>query len=437
MKTTVKLDFDIVVVGAGLAGFAAAIGASKLGMKTLLVESTGVIGGLGVNGLVNPFMKYDYAGKDLIQGVFSELIKRLKKAGGYVGRAFNYEALKYHLVNLLKENKVNILLYTQIVDLQIFEKKIQKIIGSAAGQLVEISGKQFIDCTGDAVLGKLAELTLLTGDEQSRQNQAVTQMFVLDNVQLNKTMEYVQQHPDDFFSWVNHQQKDIAISVAGFFKLVEQAIAEGMDLPRDHFFFIQLPEKTSVVVNTGHISITDANSPLAVSAAQLTGLEQTHQLTAFAQKYLPGFEDCYLQQSAAQIGIRESARIKGKYIFQQSDVTDFRKFPDAVVKAIYGVDIHQNQDEPSVKEVVLSYTDYYEIPARALIAAELDNLLMAGRNLSADFGGQSAVRIMPTCCGTGQGAGVIAALAALTGRKPADITAAEFQAELKKQGANL
>lgn len=437
MKATLKLDSDVIVVGAGLAGFAAAIGASKLGMKTLLVESTGVIGGLAVNGLVNPFMKYDYAGEDLIQGVFSELIERLKKAGDYVGRAFNYEALKYHLVNLLKENRVNILLYTQIIDLQIVEKKIQKIIGYAAGQRVEIRGKQFIDCTGDAALGKLAELTLLIGDEQSRQNQAMTQMFVLDNVQLNKTMEYVQQHPDDFFSWVSPQQKDIAISVAGFFKLVEQAIEDGMDLPRDHFFFIQLPQKTSVVVNTGHISITDANDPLAVSAAQLTGLEQTHQLTAFAQKYLPGFENCYLRQSAAQIGIRESARIKGKYIFQQSDVTDFSKFPDAVVKAIYGVDIHQNQDEPSVKEVVLNYTDYYEIPARALIAAELDNLLMAGRNLSADFGGQSAVRIMPTCCGTGQGAGVIAALAALTGRKPADITATEFQAALKKQGANL
>lgn len=437
MKPIIKLDFDIVVVGAGFAGFAAAIGASRLGMKTLLVESTGVIGGLGVNGLVNPFMKYDFQGEKLIQGVFTELIDRLTAEGNYVGRAFSYEAVKYQLANLLKENGVEILLYTPIVDVQVVENRIEKVIGTSYGRRVEINGKQFIDCTGDAILGKLAETTLLIGDDQTGINQAVTQMFVLDNVQLAKTMEYVQEHPDDFFSWVNPQQQDIAISVAGFFKLVEKATEDGMNLPRDHFFFIQLPEKTSVVVNTGHISISDANDPLAVSEAQLTGLEQTHQLTAFARKYLPGFEDCYLGQTPAQIGIRESARIKGKYIFQESDVKNFVKFPDAVVKAIYGVDIHQNEDEESEKEVVLNYTDYYEIPARALIADELDNLLMAGRNLSADFGGQSAVRIMPTCCGLGQGAGVIAGLAAMTGRRPADISSAEFQHELKKQGANL
>lgn len=437
MAPAIKLDYDIVVVGAGFAGFGAAIGASRLGMRTLLVESTGVIGGLGVNGLVNPFMKYDYADQILIQGVFTELIDRLKEEGAYVGRAFSYEAVKYHLVDLLKKNQVEILLYTQIVSAELVDRKILKLIGSSSGTTIEITGKEFVDCTGDAILGKLTKSRLLIGDEQTGENQALTQMFVLENVQLAKTMAYVRQNPEDFFSWVNPEQQDIAISVAGFFKLVEKATEEGMSLPRDHFFFIQLPEKSSVAVNTGHIIISDANDPLAISQAQLEGLEQSRQLLMFAKKYIPGFAECYLRQTASQIGIRESARIKGEYIFQKSDVLNFVKFPDAVVKAIYGVDIHQNTDEKSEKEVVLNYTDYYEIPARALIAADLDNLLMAGRNLSADFGAQSAVRIMPTCCGMGQGAGVIAALAALSGRKPAEITSEEFQKELKNQGANL
>lgn len=192
-------------------------------------------------------------------------------------------------------------------------------------------------------------------------------------------------------------------------------------------------KKIAVVVNTGHIPVDDANDPLTISKAQLIGLKQTRILTIFAQNYLPGFKNCYLRQSAVQIGIRESARIKGKYVFRQSDVENFTKFDDAVVKGIYGVDIHKNENEKSNREVKLNYNDYYEIPARSLISAELDNLLMAGRNLSADFGGQSAVRIMPTCCGMGQGAGVIAALAVKKGKRPVDITSNEFQENLNNR----
>lgn len=431
------MKYDVVVVGGGFAGFGAAIGSARAGAKTLLIEAGGSLGGLGINGLVNPFMKFDYDGEELVQGAFKELVEALKKDAAYHGRAFNYELVKYHLARLLKENQVDILLYHQVIGLEKLARKINKVKAFSYGEYIDIYAEEFIDCTGDSILGKLAGLTLFQGDEKTGSNQALTQMFVLDGVNLKKTMKYVRNNPDDFFSWVNPAQDGIATSVAGFFGLIKKARADGMDLPRDHFFFIKLPQGEGVVVNTGHIIVNDANDPLNISRAQLEGLEQTRNLTLFAQRYLPGFKDCYLQQSANQIGIRESSRIKGRYIFRQSDVDNFEKFDDAVVKAIYGVDIHHNEDQESEKEVKLDYSNYYEIPARALIAAELDNLLMAGRNLSADFGGQSAVRIMPTCCGMGQGAGVIAALACQIGCKPAEVEDVLFQLELTKQGANI
>lgn len=430
------MEYDVTVVGAGMAGIGAALGSAQTGARTLLVEASGILGGMATNGLVNPFMKFDYQGEDLVEGVFKELIIALKDESAYQGRAFSYESLKYHLARLLKEKQVDVLLYHQLVDLEIANRKISQIKVYSKGNYLNIKSNEYIDCTGDSVLGKLADITLLKGHEVTGDNQAMTQMFVLNNVQLEETMDYVRSHPDDFFSWVNTEEKGIATSVAGFFSLVEEAKADGLALPRDHFFFIKLPQG-GVVVNTGHIIIDDANDPLEISRAQLDGFEQTRNLTHFAREYLPGFENSYLLQSASQIGIRESARIKGRYIFKEDDVVNFSKFDDAVVKAIYGVDIHKNTDEDNEKEVKLDYSNYYEIPARALMAAELDNLLMAGRNLSADFGGQSAVRIMPTCCGMGQGAGVIAALAAMQKMNPFEIAAEEFQKELRKQGANI
>lgn len=434
MGKTKKYD---VVVGGGFAGFGAAIGSAKAGARTMLIEATGACGGLGVNGLVNPFMKYDYHGENLVQGVFHELVERLQDDSAYAGRAFSYEAVKYHMVELLQKNNVDILLYHQVVGLEKKERKISKVKVYSFGKFTDIKADLYIDCTGDSILGKLADLTLFCGDEESRKNQAMTQMFVLARINLAKTMDYVRKNPDDFFNWVNPQEVGIATSIAGFFNLIKKAKNNGLNLPSDHFFFIRLPEKDAVVVNTGHILVDNANNPATISEAQITGLKQTRNLTIFAQKYLPGFEDCYLRQTAVQVGIRESAKIKGEYVFSQSDVENFAKFDDAVAKGIYGVNIHENENKENNRNIKLNYSDYYEIPARFLISSELNNLLMAGRNLSADFGGQSAVRIMPSCCGMGQGAGVIAALAAKKRKKPVELLPAEFQGELKRQGANL
>ncbi len=431
-----QTKYDVIVVGGGLAGCGAAVGAAQAGADVLLLEATGVLGGLGVNGLVNPFMKFDQAGIDLAQGFFAQLVAKLKADNAYQGRAFDPESLKYNLSKLLQQVGVDILLYHQVVDLKTVADKITEVTTFAQGERSRYQADQFIDCSGDAVLGKLADLTVFTGEETTGCQQALTQMFILEGVDLAATLDYVRYNPEEFMDWVTPEQTETATSIAGFFSQVAAAKADGWELPCDYFFFVELPRKGAVVVNTGHIEIKEITAR-EVSNAQLIGWQQTKQLTDFARQYLPGFDGCYLSQSANQIGIRESGRIKGNYIFTRTDVETGAKFPDAVVKGAYGVDIHSDELDEETEGVTNLAEDYYEIPVRSLIAAQLDNLLMGGRNLSADFGAQSAARIMPTSCGMGQGAGVAAALAVAKKISPAEVGPSKLQTELKRQGVNI
>jgi hypothetical protein len=148
---------------------------------------------------------------------------------------------------------------------------------------------------------------------------------------------------------------------------------------------------------------------------------------------VPGFERAYLQQSAAQIGVRESRRIRGHYALTADDVVQARTFPDGVARSNYPIDIHSptgaGTDIRGVAE-----GDYYEIPYRCLLPQGIDNLLVAGRCVSSTHEGQAALRIMPTCFAMGEAAGVAAALACRQGVSPQDVEPEGLRQALRDQG---
>ena len=290
----------------------------------------------------------------------------------------------------------------------------------------------FLDSSGDASLGQMAGATLFSGDTDGA-NQASTLMFTMSNINFERIREDVSRRRSNFFKWVTPDSKPL--SVAGYFEEIEKARKSGLNNLHDYFFFIELPGEDRVSVNTTHSFGKGPVNPFELSKSVFECSEQIDQLVAFSRKYVRGFEKSRIEKIAGDIGIRESRRVRGLYIFTGEDFRLHRKFYDSVAKATYGIDVHSPETQkitPEVKGRVPSYSDYYEIPLGTLISSDLDNLNMAGRCFSSDFEGQSAGRIMLTSAGMGQVIGVASAISLESGIPIREISRDEIIGELDR-----
>ena len=209
------------------------------------------------------------------------------------------------------------------------------------------------------------------------------------------------------------------MSVAGYYELVSKARENGdYPLPGDLIFFISRPRRGEVVFNTTHIGGVTVTGAKDLTKAEIEGRRQGAALVRFVRKYIPGFEDAYLLRTATQIGVRETRRIMGDYVFHADDVANARKFEDSIARLAYPVDVHSGKGEgytreeelPARKPVAPPPGDWYEIPYRCLIPRGMESLLVAGRCVSSTHEGNGAIRIIPCCVAMGQAAGTAAAL---------------------------
>jgi len=425
------MNYDVAIVGGGISGFHAAIAASRCGLKTLLIEKNSTIGGLTTLGLVNPFMKYWLDEEVLVKGIFYELTERLKKNYGIFYNTVDSELMKIEMMKMIKKSKVELLLRTMVIDVESTKDKINSLqVQSSNGEKFNIESDFFVDASGDGIVGYLSGNECLVGDMKGN-NQALTIMFTIGGVDFTEVVEDVRSDPNNFFAWVSPNME--VISVAGYFKEIEEAKKEGHNLPIDHFFYVQLPGDNRVTVNTMNIS-KNAIDNLKLSRSVVDGTIMVDQIFNFAKKYVKGFENSYLEKIAPEIGIRESRRIKGLYIFTGEDVRNYRKFPDGVVKGCYGIDIHSETKKINEEEKIFipQYDNYYEIPLRSLISQKFSNLAIVGRCFSSDFEGQSAARIQPTCAGMGQAIGTAIYLAMENNCPLSIISREDIESQLSK-----
>ncbi len=429
------MKYDVAIVGGGISGFHAAIAAARSGLKTLLIEKNSTIGGLTTLGLVNPFMKYWLDEEILVKGIFYELTERLKRNNGIFYNTVDSELMKIEMMKMLRESKVELLLRTMVTDVKTTRDKISSLqVQSSNGEKFDIESDFFVDASGDGIVGYLSGNGCFVGDLNGN-NQALTIMFTIGGVDFNRIIEDVRRDPDNFFAWVSPNME--VISVAGYFKEIEEAKKEDPYLPIDHFFYVQMPGDNRVTVNTMNISKNAINN-LRLSRSVVDGTIMVDQIFNFAKKYVKGFEDSYLEKIASEIGIRESRRVKGIYVFSGEDVRKYRKFPDGVVKGCYGIDIHSETKKVDEKDksFVPRYGDYYEIPLRSLISEKFVNLAIVGRCFSSDFEGQSAARIQPTCAGMGQAIGTAIYLALKNNCPLTKVSREEIENQLLKISNN-
>ena len=399
---------QVVVVGGGPAGLAAATTAARRGVETVLIERYGFLGGMGTAGLVNPFMMWNPSQGQLVGGVFEETVDRMAAKGGYGGTrqpyAFDPEVLKVVADEMCLDAGVQVRLHTLFASVEMEGSRIASIATESKSGRETLSADLYLDCTGDADLAFRAGVPCEIGREGDGLTQPMTLNFRLANVDVERMPPRAE---------IN--------------RLYDAAKAEGrVDCPRENvlLFFAVQPDVV-------HFNTTRVTGKSGVDAGDLTQAEvearrQTHQLVRLLVGEVAGFEHAYLQQTAVQIGVRESRRIRGEYVLTADDVLGARKFLDGIARCSYPIDIHSPSGAGTdIRNVPKG--DHYEIPYRCLVPLGVDNLLVAGRCVSATHEGQSSLRVMPQCFAMGEAAGAAAALAMEKSVSPRELPGEEVR----------
>jgi hypothetical protein len=276
----------------------------------------------------------------------------------------------------------------------------------------------------------LAGAKIESGDAGGK-NQPMTLRFTLGNVDTQAVADFFAEdarpNQPDFLSvgYAKAEESRIAPLVR---KAVDDQSLHEDDLGYFQFFTV-LGRPRELAFNCPRITGFDPEDPADVSKALAVGREKIFRIAEFCKKHLPGFGASYVSVIAPLIGIRESGRVVGDYILTEDDHQQCRKFPDAVAKNRYPIDIHLADGGVELRK--LPPNDYHEIPYRCLLPVGLQNVLVAGRCLSATFVAQSSVRIQPVCRALGEAAGAAAALSVRGGFGLRDLVYGDLRAELE------
>ncbi len=424
--------YDIIVLGGGIAGIAAAISAARTGVKVALVEQYGFLGGSATAGMVSPFMKHSLEGKPLVRGVFKDLEDEMRRSGGMIDNGFSALAFRSSAFKLLQTAGTHLIFGARLASVLTENRRITAVEINLGDETKKLKAKVYIDTTGDAQLLFLGNLSWVKGDEKSGHLQAMTLFFRMAEIDLYRVTEFVRQHRNDFFDWMTYDfDFNRIISIAGFFSQVKKAVKEKR-LPEEvqYIFFTTLPATGEGSFNTTNILGIDGSSSQGMTEAEIAGRRQVYAIVKFLQEDIPGFEHSFLLETATQVGVRETRRAIGDYMVSGADILEGHKFEDAIARGIYGIDIHGQKNEKSRMEN-LQTGQYYDIPRRALVVRDADNVLVAGRCISATREGHSALRIMPTSAATGEACGVWAALAVQKNVQLRDVPLKDLQDPLR------
>ena len=440
IECNVEASYDVIVCGGGPAGFSAALCAARNGAKVALIEQMGYLGGAATVNGVNVFPHgYHDGDRFIVGGMFGEIYKELLKRDAIIPHwqrawePFNMEVYKLLLDELLKEAGVDVYLETTLVSVNMEKEHISHILVSTLKGCIALEAKQFIDATGDGHLAMLAGVPFEIGREGDGAIQPYTLMFFVGGVDFDVIKEYNRNH-----SYLTDDGR-IFINGNGFRSFIDKANADGLDfIPKKTIgSMYSIPWLPGIVgINFGRILGDPALDPRRLFEDTHIGRLQVREAVEILRKYIPGFENCCLIETSPKVGRRESRRIKGHYTITGTDIREQNQFDDVVAQACYQIDLHGPTDAGHLI-VGIPRGKHYDIPYRALLPVGCDNLLVAGRCISASHEGMSAIRVQPICMATGQAAGTAAAICAKENKLPANICIKQLQENLANQGVIL
>lgn len=444
-QIVVRDEVDVVVVGGGPSGIMAALGAAEKGLKVTVLEAKASLGGNLTIGL--PILAFlGRKGNQIIKGLPQKFIDQLKEKGG----ASEHVACPLHISHtMIDPEMVKI-----VAEDMLFEKGVKvyyHVIGASAymdknevkGVFFEgkegrevILAKVVIDCSGDADIAAQAGVQIQKGDENGGL-QPPTLMFSMEGVDIQKLTDEISEHPDRYsmdtipLEYFKNRKQFITV---GLRELIVAAREAGLKIPTDRTILITSTRPGEIWVNMVRVSGVDGSIVESHSFGESQGRRQVEDIVKYLIGYVPGFENAHLSRTTSFLGLRETRRIVGKYMLHQDDLMSCKHFDDSIAVASYPLDIHHSTGGGCT---MVWCEDCYDIPYRSLVPEKIQNLLVAGRTISATHEAMSATRVMSTCVAIGEAAGRAAAQSVLRGVPVADIDVKELQIELKNSGAYL
>lgn len=444
-KLKVRMCVDVLVVGGGPSGIIAAQAAAEDGLSVAVVESRSFLGGNLTIGL--PILGFlGQKGNQIITGLPQKFIDRLAARDAASEHRpcplhmsitlVEPEAVKAVAFEMLKENGVDVLLYTYCVGVIKDENRLKGIIiESKAGREI-ILAKVIIDCTGDADVAFRSGVPCEQGDENGGV-QPPTLMFSLGNVDTEKLRLSIAEEPRTYLTdfipneyyGQNHQ-----FIVVGLRSIIQKAKDDGLSLPTDRTIVITGLRKGEVWINMTRVNGVDGTDPVSLTNGEFIARQQIGDIFKYLINYVPGFENAHILRTAPFLGIRETRRIVGKYVMNREDILSCARFEDSIAVASYPLDIHHSVGGGCTLEWS---GDCYDIPYRSLVPLKVENLLVAGRSISTTHEAMSAIRVMAPCMAMGEAAGRAAKMAVRDGVAPSSVSVEKLREELLSKGAYL
>ena len=405
-KTPVLSEVDLLVCGGGVAGVSAAYSAAQNGAKVLLLEKYPFLGGLATAALV-------ITTPPLTNGINIEICRRLTEKNVYKKcrhsgevteaeelHAMDPEILKYELIRMLLDQKVELLLHTYVVDTIMEGNRISGVIIETKSGREAVLAKMVVDTTGDA------DIAVFSGAPFTLVKKPMTMMFNIIGADVKKILHKIG-------NWSNLKTYVQEAKERDGFEF-DLGIYPEYGAPGVHAE--ELVHDGELNIWSGMLNGMDGADPRDLTRAELITREHVMRLTAFLKDSIPGFEDARIEYTATQVGVRASRQIVGKATPTNDEVRE-TIFKDTVVK-------------PYARRTI-------RLPYGSLLPRKIDNLLVAGRCISADEAAMGQLRLIPVCTATGQAAGTAAAFSIQQGILPENLDVGFLQEKLAEQGMDL